>query len=154
MFVYYYATVPLSLEELEARLEALVDDLERWAAEAHRNGEAVATRLRLGAGMAVTKEVELRIWPVTRTEQVVTRKLTWRATGASSLFPEMDSDLVIARLHDDLTQVSLRGSYLPPLGLVGRGLDRALFHRIAELTVKQFVDRVVEAVAATPTPAD
>ncbi len=147
MFVYYYANVAMPLAAVEAHLDELVGEMEGWAAEAHRNGEEVATRLRVG-NKAVTKEIELRVWPVTQSEEVTTRKLTWRATGPSALFPELDADLVAAGLDDDLTQLSLRGSYEPPLGVVGRSLDRALFHRLAEMTVKQFVDRVVEAVAS------
>lgn len=146
MFVYYYANVPMALAELEAALGDVVGDMEGWAADAHRNGEAVAAKLRVGAGRAVTKEVRLRVWPVAQTEGVVTRKLTWEATGPSALFPALDGDLVAARLDDQLTQLSLRASYSPPLGLVGRGLDKALFHRVAELTVKQFVDRIAAAV--------
>jgi hypothetical protein len=30
--------------------------------------------------------------------------------------------------------------YVPPFGLLGRAADRAMFHRIAEATIKDFVD--------------
>ena len=38
--------------------------------------------------------------------------------------------------------------YRPPLALVGRALDRALLHRVAEATIKDFVDRVAERIVA------
>ena len=67
------------------------------------------------------------------------------------------ADLVAARLVDNETQLSLRGSYTPPLGWVGEALDRALLHRVAESTVKEFVDRIASYTAAevvVPVPRD
>jgi len=37
--------------------------------------------------------------------------------------------------------------YQPPLGVVGRTIDRVLLHRVAEATVKDFLDRVGAAIA-------
>jgi hypothetical protein len=37
--------------------------------------------------------------------------------------------------------------YRPPLGMIGRALDKALMHRVAEATVKDFLDRVGERLA-------
>ncbi len=45
-----------------------------------------------------------------------------------------------------LTHLAFRGSYEPPLGAVGRFMDRALLHRVAELTVKNLVDRLAAAI--------
>jgi hypothetical protein len=44
--------------------------------------------------------------------------------------------------------------YVPPLGAVGRTIDRALLSRVAEATVKDFLDRVADAIMserAAPT---
>jgi hypothetical protein len=35
---------------------------------------------------------------------------------------------------------------VPPLGALGRAIDRALLFRVAEATLKDFLDRVREAV--------
>ncbi|HEX5903035.1 MAG TPA: hypothetical protein VF028_07985 [Actinomycetota bacterium] len=37
--------------------------------------------------------------------------------------------------------------YEPPLGLVGRAADRALLHRVAEATFKDFLERVATRLA-------
>lgn len=58
----------------------------------------------------------------------------------------MDADLLLAPLGTQLTQLALRGSYRPPLGALGRAADRALLHRIAEASVKGFVDRIARAL--------
>jgi len=36
--------------------------------------------------------------------------------------------------------------YVPPLGALGRVIDRAVLFRVAEATIKDFLDRVREAV--------
>jgi uncharacterized membrane protein len=60
----------------------------------------------------------------------------------------LDAELEFASLGDELTQVSLSGRYQPPLGLVGRTIDKALLSRVAEATIKDFVDRLARALEA------
>ena len=55
----------------------------------------------------------------------------------------MDADLS-AIAEGDGTLIRFRGNYRPPLGPLGEALDRAAFHRLAEGTVENFVERVVE----------
>jgi hypothetical protein len=40
------------------------------------------------------------------------------------------------------TRLAISARYRPPLGAVGRAADRVLLHRVAEATVKDFLDRV------------
>ena len=79
--------------------------------------------------------------------------ITWRATGPAGLFPVMDAELELASLGPPLTQLSLSGRYQPPLGWVGRTIDKALLSRVAEATIKDFVDRLASAIEAALTPA-
>ena len=74
--------------------------------------------------------------------------MTWRATGPERLFPQLDADLEVAALGPQRTQLSISARYRPPLGAFGRALDRALLHRVAEATIKDFLDRVGERVRA------
>ena len=148
MFVYYYALVERGLEHVKRRLEEIPARAGEWAHDAYRSGEHRAATMRVGPTAGPAKEVLIRVEPVVRTGDVVTMSLTWEATGVPRLFPRLEADLVAARVSDGETQVSLRGSYTPPLGPVGRALDRALFHRLAESTVKEFVDRIAAYTAA------
>jgi hypothetical protein len=59
----------------------------------------------------------------------------------------MEAELTVAAMADSLTQVVFQGNYQPPLGSVGRMLDRALLSRFAEASVKDFVDRVIAILA-------
>ncbi len=147
MFVYYYAIVELPLEEVELRMETAVGEMEQWADEAYRSGETMAGRMRLGGSVGPAKDIRFALSPPSSSSGSVTRRVTWEATGTPALFPALDGDLTLARVSDDITQVALRGSYQPPLGAVGRILDTGLLHRVAESSVKQFVDRIVDHVA-------
>jgi hypothetical protein len=73
--------------------------------------------------------------------------LSWKATGPERLFPS-HADLEIAALGRSRTQLSISARYRPPLGVVGKALDRVLLHRVAEATIKDFMDRVGEGIGA------
>ena len=72
--------------------------------------------------------------------------IEWRPASAQSLFPTLDADIEIAPLGGR-THLSITARYDPPLGTVGRALDRALLHRVAEATIKDFLDRAAEELA-------
>ncbi len=52
-----------------------------------------------------------------------------------------------------MTQLTLSGTYRPPLGSVGGLVDKALLHRLAEAAVKDLIDQIGCRVtgAALPT---
>ena len=58
------------------------------------------------------------------------------------------------RLGPKRTQLSISARYRPPMGPLGRALDKAMLHRVAEATIKDFLDRVGERLEARdPTPS-
>jgi hypothetical protein len=61
----------------------------------------------------------------------------------------MSADLEVAPLDENLTQLTLRGRYEPPLGAVGRRIDRLLMHRVAEASVRAFLGRLVSTLSVT-----
>ena len=67
-----------------------------------------------------------------------------KAARAASIFPQMEATLSAWPLSADETQLELDGSYLPPLGTVGKALDSLLLHRIAEAAMHRFLEDVVE----------
>ena len=58
----------------------------------------------------------------------------------------MDADLELASLGDGACQLAMSARYEPPLRGLGKALDQALLHRIAEATVKDFLDRTGELI--------
>ncbi|HEY6471130.1 MAG TPA: hypothetical protein VI434_15360 [Candidatus Dormibacteraeota bacterium] len=150
MLIHDFAYVPVSADKVRDRILA---DHGGWlaplASAAAGTGEAL--RLRVGPSEALPmlgKTVSVRVGrPISRGEITVV-PLTWQATTAPGLFPVLSADLEVARLGDDLTQLTLQGRYDPPLGALGQRIDRLLMHRVAEASVRSFLSRLVESLAA------
>lgn len=160
MFVYYYATLAAPFATVETRLLDALNGLGDLADAAYRDGEEI--HCRMGGGIdrhLIAKTVRLDAGTPRRFEQDTTIPLVWEATGARILFPRMEGDLIVAALGSELTQLTFRGSYEPPLGALGRAIDRTLLHRIAEASVQGFVERIAAALtvekagAAAPAAA-
>jgi hypothetical protein len=75
--------------------------------------------------------------------------MTWEATGSGRLFPKLEADLELAPLGPSRTQLAISARYRPPLGAVGRVVDRAALHVVAEATIKDFLDRVAERLTTS-----
>lgn len=103
------------------------------------DGHRVSKQVQIGVGKPV--ESAARTWI----------PISWRATGPTGFFPVLDGELELASLGPRLTQLSLSGRYQPPLGLVGRTMDKALLSRVAEATIKDFIDRLAGAIEAAVT---
>lgn len=149
MFIYYFAQLHGPFEKVEDRVCLLLRDLTGWANAAYRDGEELRARVGVGGKRPfIAKTVTLDVGRPVRTPHQTTIPLAWKATGAPGLFPQMNADLTIARLGPDMAQLGFSGSYEAPGGHVGQAIDQALLHRIAESSVKGFVDRIAEAVGS------
>jgi len=102
-------------------------------------------------GHRVSKNVEIEVGTPVANAGKTWIPIAWRATGPTGLFPVLDAELEFASLGSELTQLSLSGRYQPPLGLPGRTIDKALLSRVAEATIKDFVDRLARAIEAAVT---
>jgi hypothetical protein len=147
MFVYYFVHVPASFESAERSVLDVLGGLDDFAERAYREGEEIRARLGIGSELPLfAKTVRIEVASPLRGKHETTIPLTWEATGTPGLFPRMEADLVIAELGSDITQLSFRGTYRTPLGKIGRALDRTLLHRIAESSVKKFVDKIASSL--------
>ena len=127
-----------------ARAGVWITDL---AAAAEEDGETL--RLQIGptwAGGRVTREVEVDLGPMRERGEGFVVPLTWKATGLANFFPVLQGDLELAPLGSDHCRVTLSASYLPPFGDLGRTLDRALLHRVAQSTLRSFLARVAASL--------
>jgi hypothetical protein len=155
MFVRYYVDLPIAFAPVEG---ALLDAPAEWVPTLMRDAEDRGQRLLAEVGFEVDtgrvdKEIEIELAEPYRMGGKCVVPMTWRATGVERLFPQLDADLEIAALGTSRTQLSINGRYRPPMGAVGRMLDRALLHRVAEATVKDFLDRVAERLTTAMTAA-
>ena len=67
------------------------------------------------------------------------RSLRWRSATAPGLFPVFDGDLELVALSGGDCQLSLMGTYRPPLSVAGGAGDALLGHHVAEACVRRFV---------------
>lgn len=118
---------------------------------AGREGEAIL--MRIGPAWAAgifSREVFVRLGPPRSRGDSVVVPLEWEAAGLSSLFPVLSGDLEIVPLGPRLCRVVLSASYVAPLGEVGRTLDRAILHRVAESTVRSFLGQLARGLEGDP----
>jgi len=79
--------------------------------------------------------------------------LRWEAVGVTGgLFPALDADISLTA-DSERTLVKLTGTYRPPLGPLGAGLDRLLLRKVATATITAFLSELCTALADTPAPA-
>ena len=149
MFIYYFVTLAMPYGRAEQRLTEALDGLGELAGAAYREGEEI--RARIGPSLdrrLLAKTVRLDASAPRRADADVTIPIVWEATGARVLFPRMEGDLILAAMGSELTQLVFRGTYRPPLGILGRALDRTMLHRVAEASVKSFIERIAAAITA------
>jgi hypothetical protein len=150
MFVRYYTELPLSYEAVH---DGAVDPPpEEWLPKLAADAEASTGRLLLDVGMKFAGldlrqrgQVQLSHWQATRSggESI---HITWASAQLSSLFPTVDAEFEVAPLGSERTQLGLSAQYEPPLGWLGRGMDRFLLHRVAEAAAKDFIDSAARLV--------
>lgn len=148
MFVQYFTHIPIGLGTAENRVDQIRADLEEWAGIAYREGEEL--RAKVGPGInGYAKTVRLEIGPPEIRPVGLVYPVTWTATGAEALFPRLSADLILSHVGADKTKVSLQGTYDPPLGPIGKAIDRLLLKNVAEATIQDWVDRVANAISGS-----
>lgn len=89
------------------------------------------------AGLPLGKDVEVVLDSPFDGNEVVSLPIRWRATWPTGAYPSFDGELELIRVTDGSAELWLMGRYQPPLGAVGRMLDRAVFHTLASDSLRQ-----------------
>ena len=129
--------------------EALADDvtgiIQRATTVAGEQSTETDAKLHAHVGpIDLTAGVTIEIGPMDETALPSGRPalripIAWHAVKTQRAFPVMQAELIVYPLTATETQLELEGTYEPPLGPVGRAIDSALLHRIAEVSVQQLV---------------
>ena len=158
MLIRYFLELPAGRDQME---DALASSPETWipglVRGASERGDHLLAEVGFGQRVRVNKQVEIGLAEPRRLGGTVYVPISWHATGPAGMFPVLEGDLELASLGQHRTQLAISASYAPPLDGVGRVADRALLHRVAESTVKDFLDRVAErllSVAGVGQKAD
>ncbi len=150
VFIRYYVELAHPMPDLErSLLQAPWSWLPDLAEDADERGQRLLTEVGFPMdGHRIVKRVSIAMAEPVRSSARTWIPISWQATGPSGLFPVLEGDLEIARIGAELTQLAFSVQYRPPLGLIGRTVDRALLSRVAEATIKDFVDRIAERLEA------
>jgi hypothetical protein len=148
VFVRYYLELPLPHERVE---QALLGSPPEWVAalagDAQQRGDGLLAEVGVGPlGDRLGRRVAVQLGEPVRFPSMTSLPLTWEPLGLEGLLPRLEADIEIGPLGQDRTQLAISARYRPPLGAAGRAVDRVLLHRVAEATVKDFLDRVGEAI--------
>lgn len=131
--------------------DALVADalgvFQRATSSAAARADSVGTQLRVRIGpLAVGADIDVAL---TSVDEIIayggpaTRlAVTWKAARRPELFPTMEGTLTVYALSPAETQLDFEGRYRPPLGPVGGLLDAMVGHRLAEASVRRFVEDI------------
>ncbi|HEV2360722.1 MAG TPA: hypothetical protein VGS21_03365 [Acidimicrobiales bacterium] len=155
VFVQDFKTIGGAFEDVEARVTG---DPGLFFNPALRDAIDAGERMRVRVGPrswpeALSKTVKITVNPARHVGDAVVVPFSWQADGGGSLFPHLDADLEITPAGPDETCLTLRARYQPPWGRVGRFADDVLLHRVAESTIRAFLDSVSTALASTDLPS-
>ena len=146
MFVEYSTRVEAGLSQVEKSLDRIRADLEEFADIAYREGEQL--RARVGPSASIAREVKLDIGLAEIHRSGLVYPVHWTASGAGLLFPELSADLILSQAGSAVTNLTLRGTYQPPLGPVGRLADRVVLGKVADATIADWMERLAGALSA------
>jgi hypothetical protein len=144
VFLRAYVVVARRFEEVGAEMATGAGNwLPDMANDANGNGEKLLSELGFELGMRrVGRRITVEIGAPNASAGVIFMPIRWRAATEAGFFPTLEGELEVAAIGNDRTQLGLSATYEPPLGLLGKIADRALFHRVAEVTVKDFLERI------------
>jgi hypothetical protein len=132
---------------------AILRSPEQWlgtiASAAHGREEQLLADIGFDvAGVRLKRQAVVEVLNFVWSGPRVVLLIRWRSSHAAGLFPVFEGSLEILQLDRDRSRLSVSGEYQPPGGAAGRVGDRALLHRVAKATVKDFVERASAALPA------
>jgi hypothetical protein len=147
MFIRSFVDLSMPYQEAE---DALLASPEAWipglVEQADGEGEELLAQVGFGGLVRIERRVEVTFGTPLLFPSRLVLPISWKAASGQGLFPELEADLELGPIGPSRTQLSINATYRPPLGLVGRTVDRAMLHRVAEATLKDFIERVAERI--------
>lgn len=147
MFAQHVVLLPYSFGTVE---RVLSDPRHPWTAGLDGAGGAELLA-RVGvkvAGVPVYKHVKLELGqpPVRIGSNRMLMSVSWHTWGGPPLFPVLEGHIEVEGASAEQTTLSLKANYAPPLGGLGRLVDRTLLRGLAQATVKDFVERLADGL--------
>jgi len=135
----FMKTSVITHHPVRASIAALQDGSETWFPHLVKSvGERSDTHLaKVGfdfVGIPVHKQVMVELGPVSQAADWLRVGVTWKPASGEAIFPTMEGEFHLEPNTYRETKVTVSGSYEPPLGAAGRGLDAMVMPRAAEAT--------------------
>lgn len=147
--------VPLSIAR--SRLAHLIHDgwLTEASAKAYQHSADDLLRVGpFGDARGTSRLVRVQFTDPSYRDDAMRVGLRWEALGVTGgLFPALDADISLAAEGERATRVAVTGTYRPPLGPLGAGLDRLVLRKVAAATMTAFLNQVSDALADAQAPA-
>jgi hypothetical protein len=87
----------------------------------------------LACRIARDAETDSNALPIARIQ------LWWEAVRTPGLFPTMLAEVSAQPVSPDTTRLEIEGTYWPPFGPLGKAIDAAVGHRVAEAAVHRLL---------------
>ena len=100
------------------------------------------------AGIGIRKKVAVEFGEPVAAGSWTEVPISWKATSIHKLFPVMTGKIELAPVDGGNTRLTVSGMYEAPLGRLGKHLDDALMHTVAEGTVKDLAESIAERLDA------
>lgn len=142
MFVQHSVHIESPIEEVAT---ALLKGPRKWFP--YVDGSGAAAVGPSVAGLWIRKKVTVSVGEPTKAGSWIEVPITWRATSITRMFPVMTGKVELAPVDAEVTRLTVCGMYEPPLGKIGKELDDALMHRVAEATVRELADAIAKRLA-------
>jgi hypothetical protein len=144
MFLRYFVVVARPIEEVETDI---VGGAQNWMPDLawKSNGHGLRLLSELGFDVGkrrIARRIEVELGAPRQMTGATLLPIRWKAASHAGFFPALEGQLELAPIGKTTTQIGISATYEPPLGLLGKLTDRTLLHRVAEVTVKDFLDRV------------
>jgi hypothetical protein len=148
VFLHDFVDVDRPVDEVAGRLDDGAGWLGSLATAA--GDETGALLVRIGPtwslGDWVARDVRVRLGLPMRHGHAMVVPVRWEDANRPGFFPVLDGDMEVAPLGADRCRIVMNASYRPPFEGVGRAIDQAILHRVAESTVRSFLHRVAAAL--------
>jgi hypothetical protein len=122
-----------------------------WSVALDGDGEHTLAEVGVRVGnVPVYKRVRLRIGVFSGTLPTdwLMLPVSWETVGGPPIFPSMEGTVHVQADGPATTRLTLNARYDPPLGKLGTLIDRIAMHRVAEVTMKDFIERLAETLSA------
>jgi hypothetical protein len=100
------------------------------------------------AGIGLRKKVAVEVGPLVTTGDWTQIPVSWKATFIEKLFPVMTGNVELAPVDGRTTKLTVCGMYEPPFGPLGKQVDDAFMHKVAEATVADLAESIARRIDA------